>query len=149
MRSDISILRLRRVKTALWFLVGLASVVGLVRFASGLGPSVGRVADQLQRGCAPGLAPVAVARRPELHLMVLDVHMPGCTGIDVVAQLVEEVGRDHLVPCIFYSGAATANLEQRALDLGGLAFLHKPVEPLELRAQVMRALAMGDYPESA
>jgi len=100
--------------------------------------------EVLHAESGPEALEIAMARRPELQLMVLDVHMPGCTGIEVLAQLVQAVGRERLMPCIFYSGAATANLEQQALDLGGLAFLRKPVQPTELRTEVLRALALND-----
>ncbi len=79
-----------------------------------------------------------VVRRP-IDLLVLDVHMPGCTGLEVFDVLRRE--RDGL-PCIFYSGAATLDLEQQALEAGARAFLRKPVKPDQFRAQVR--LALGD-----
>ena len=100
--------------------------------------------EVLHAESGPEALEIARLRRPEIQLMVLDVHMPGCTGIDVFESLVQELGRDLLAPCIFYSGAATANLEQRALDLGGRAFLRKPVQPLELRSAVMRVLELDE-----
>jgi Ni/Fe-hydrogenase subunit HybB-like protein len=39
MRSEASITRVRRLKTILWFLLGLGLVVGIIRMASGLGPT--------------------------------------------------------------------------------------------------------------
>ncbi len=74
-----------------------------------------------------------------IDLLVLDVHMPGCTGLEVFDVLRRE--RDELA-CIFYSGAATSDLETQALEAGARAFLRKPVQPALLRAQVR--LALGD-----
>jgi len=100
--------------------------------------------EVLHAETGPEALEIATLQRRELGLMVLDVHMPGCTGLEVLARLADEIGQELLVPCIFYSGEATADLEQRAFELGGLAFLHKPVQPLELRSQVLRALQMDD-----
>ena len=88
-----------------------------------------------------GLEALAIARASfhQLNLMVLDVHMPGCTGLDVLNSLRGEV-RDFRVPCIFYSGEATDAIERRALEAGACAFLRKPVRPDRLRDEVLRAL---------
>ena len=85
-----------------------------------------------------------IATRP-LHLLVLDMHMPGITGLEVLAQvsaIVSEIASIEL-PCIFYSGNAADDVERRALEAGARAFLHKPVEPRVLREEVVRALG-GD-----
>jgi len=75
-----------------------------------------------------------------LALMVLDMHMPGCTGLEVLTRLQRQVSRLQ-VPCIFYSGEATEGLERDALDAGAFAFLRKPVQPDLLRGEVRRALS--------
>jgi CheY-like chemotaxis protein len=94
---------------------------------------------------------IARERLDQLHLMVLDMHMPGCTGLDVLTSLCGETSlRGELalrgpsgalrIPCIFYSGEATPGIEQRALEAGAWAFLRKPVQPEQLRGEVLRAL---------
>lgn len=91
---------------------------------------------------------IAQQRMSSLALMVLDVHMPGCTGLDVLDRLRGE-GDQLIVPCIFYSGEATPAIEQRAFDAGAFAFLHKPVQPDLLRDEVRRALGLnhGEGPD--
>jgi CheY-like chemotaxis protein len=88
-----------------------------------------------------GLEALAIARArfQQLHLMVLDVHMPGCTGLDVLTSLRGELA-GFRVPCIFYSGEATDAIERRAFEAGACAFLRKPVQPDRLRGEVLRAL---------
>jgi CheY-like chemotaxis protein len=76
---------------------------------------------------------------PSLALMLLDMHMPGCTGLEVLARLRGEPGM-LLVPCIFFSGAANERIERDAFDAGAFAFLRKPVQPELLRGEVRRAL---------
>lgn len=82
---------------------------------------------------------IARERLDQLHLLVLDFHMPGCNGLDVFTSLRSTPGL-RVPPCILYSGEATELVRSQALDLGAWAFLRKPVQPAELRSQVMRAL---------
>jgi two-component system sensor histidine kinase RpfC len=91
------------------------------------------------------------AREP-FDLLVLDVHMPGCSGLEVLTALRARViagspsGRDAihpLVPTIFCSGRAEPELERRAIEMGAFCFLKKPVRPDHLRGEVLRALASG------
>jgi CheY-like chemotaxis protein len=76
----------------------------------------------------------------QLDLMVLDLHMPGCTGLDVLKSLRSDRAVRRVPPCIFYSGEATDELRRSALDAGAWAFLRKPVQPDLLRGEVLRAL---------
>jgi len=95
-----------------------------------------------------GLEALAIAtlRDPRLDLMVLDMHMPGCTGLEVLSRLRQ--APSFRVPCIFYSGEATLEVERRALEAGAWAFLRKPVQPDQLRGEVLRALR-NDFPSDA
>jgi len=82
---------------------------------------------------------IALERLSTLALMVLDVHMPGCSGLEVLSRLRVELSGLR-VPCIFCSGEATEGLQQQAFDAGAWAFLRKPVQPDLLRSEVRRAL---------
>lgn len=86
----------------------------------------------------PEALAIARERLDQLHLLVLDFHMPGCNGLDVFTSLRASAVR--IPPCIFYSGEATELVRSKALDLGAWAFLRKPVQPSELRSEVLRAL---------
>lgn len=77
--------------------------------------------------------------RPRLAL--LDMHMPGYTGLELVSL----VRRETLgVPCIVLSGDATEAVRTMALHEGALAVFRKPPEPALLRAEIARALALGE-----
>lgn len=68
-------------------------------------------------------------------VMITDLQMPGCDGIElatVVRQNIRYVG----LPIIFVSGVTDANLQFKALELGGDAFLTKPIKPEMLAATV-------------
>jgi CheY-like chemotaxis protein len=72
-----------------------------------------------------------------IHLVLLDVHMPGRTGLEVFDVMRIEIPK---VPIIFWSGAATTAVEQFALESGASAFLRKPIRPALLRDEVSRVL---------
>lgn len=80
---------------------------------------------------------LAVLRRVPFHLALLDMHMPGQTGLEVL----EALRRETLdVPCIVISGEASEAVRQHALVIGARAVLRKPVEPRLLRDEVSRVL---------
>ncbi|MBI5435321.1 MAG: response regulator [Planctomycetes bacterium] len=88
-----------------------------------------------------GLEALSLLReRAPIHLLLLDMHMPGCGGLEVIDRL---RGRFEL-PFICYSGNATRELESQVRAAGAFAFLHKPVQPDRLRAEVVRALGRWD-----
>lgn len=79
-------------------------------------------------------------RRDPFDLALLDHHMPGRTGLEVLAALRDEPLR---VPCIVISGEATEALRKMALNQGALAVLGKPVDPTVLRHEVARVFAQA------
>lgn len=81
-----------------------------------------------------------LSERAPIHLLLLDMHMPGCGGLEVIDRI---RGRFE-VPFICYSGHATRELESQVRAAGAFAFLHKPVQPDRLRAEVVRALSCWD-----
>jgi CheY-like chemotaxis protein len=96
----------------------------------------------------PEALALALDDLPSLALMLLDMHMPGCTGLEVLSRLQSQVARLS-VPCILYSGAATEQIEYEALQAGAFAFLRKPVAPALLRGEVRRALSSVSAPGDA
>jgi CheY-like chemotaxis protein len=81
---------------------------------------------------------LAIVRRAELHIALLDMHMPGPSGIEVFTAIRAETPG---LPCIFWSGDATDDVARYALRLGASAFLRKPVPAELLRGEVRRVLA--------
>jgi len=80
---------------------------------------------------------LAIVRRGEIHLALLDNQMPGATGLEILQVIREETLQ---IPCIVCSGDSFESLERMARAAGALAVLRKPVEPLVLRSTVARAL---------
>lgn len=83
----------------------------------------------------------ALAARP-FSLVVTDLVMPGSDGFELLAHLSRHHGR---IPVIVMSGHFTPSRRQRALDLGGLWCLEKPVRLQEL-ADVVGALISAGPP---
>jgi len=90
---------------------------------------------------ATGTEAVELVRGTRIHAALLDMHMPGYTGIQAIPLL---RGLDARLPCIVYSGRWTPDLEQEVLSAGAFACLKKPVEPVTLRRTVCIALGLSD-----
>jgi len=69
--------------------------------------------------------------------MVLDVHMPGLSGLGLQQMLVAE-GRS--MPTIMISGCADIAMAVRAMSAGALDFLEKPVDAQTLSARIREAI---------
>ena len=114
--------------------------------------AVGRRVDRLaelsaKTGCeivAVDVRDTAALRDAVVHLAVLDVSMPGLSGLDVYARA-RESGWDGAV--LFVSGFAD---QANVARMGGNLFLAKPFGAEELRDQVARILdAETDKPSLA
>lgn len=71
-----------------------------------------------------------------INVIVTDLRMPGCSGLEFAAQVRES---RPLIPVVFFSGYAQLSDVVAAMKLGAVEFLEKPVEPDEL-LQVLHRL---------
>jgi FixJ family two-component response regulator len=79
------------------------------------------------------------ARRPDAPAcLVLDVRMPGASGLDLQRQLAEA---GITIPIIFMTGQADVPMAVRAMKEGAMEFLTKPVRGQELIEAVQKAIA--------
>jgi response regulator NasT len=74
-------------------------------------------------------------RSPDLAL--LDVRLPDGSGIDLAKHLKDRAG----VPFLFLSAYGDLDVVQRAVDLGALGYLVKPVDVAQLVPELRAALA--------
>jgi two-component system response regulator AtoC len=81
---------------------------------------------------------LAASRHPDV--VVLDMQMPGATGLDVLRQL---RALDARTPVIFITGKSTTDTAIEAMKLGAYDYLYKPVELPQLRQVIDRALALS------
>lgn len=71
--------------------------------------------------------------------VVMDVHMPGMTGLEVQAAMLDQ----HLhVPVIFITAYNDAVLRQRAKAQGAVAFLSKPLTGQTLHDAIQQAVTI-------
>lgn len=69
-----------------------------------------------------------IAQSPQPpDLILLDIVMPGKDGIEVCEILKEDEATAH-IPIVFLSGKASGEDCERGMELGGAAYLKKPVE---------------------
>jgi DNA-binding response OmpR family regulator len=85
-----------------------------------------------------GPSGLELARENGPDVVLLDVMMPGLDGWRVAEQLLED-GRTSEIPIIFLTARAEFRDRARGLDIGGVDYVTKPFNPLEL-ASLVRAL---------
>ncbi|MDQ3778591.1 MAG: response regulator [Actinomycetota bacterium] len=88
---------------------------------------------------ADGVEGVAAARSRRPDVILLDVMMPGMDGWQVAEQLVEDEATTD-IPLIFLTARAELRDRARGLELGGVEYITKPFNPVELASLVERLL---------
>lgn len=74
-------------------------------------------------------------KRYQPDLILLDMHMPGCTGVEA-ARVVRQHAQFLSIPIVYLSGETDVAMQIDALRLGGDHFLTKPFNPVWLSAIV-------------
>ena len=80
------------------------------------------------------------ARAADPDVILLDVMMPGLDGWQVAEQLLED-DTTRSIPIVFLTARAEFRDRVRGLDLGGIDYVTKPFNPLELAPLVEDMLA--------
>jgi DNA-binding response OmpR family regulator len=87
---------------------------------------------------ANGTAGLEQARAVTPDVILLDVMMPGLDGWSVAEQLLDDE-RTEGIPIVFLTARAELRDRARGIDLGGVDYVTKPFNPVEL-APLVRAL---------
>ena len=77
------------------------------------------------------------AASPRAGCLVVDIHLPGASGIDLQRRLTED---GETCPVVFITAHDTPRLRREAEELGAVAFLPKPFEGRLLLGAVREAL---------
>jgi DNA-binding response OmpR family regulator len=88
---------------------------------------------------ADGPSGLDQAREANPDVILLDVMMPGLDGWKVAEQLLED-GRTSEIPIIFLTARAEFRDRAKGLDIGGIDYVTKPFNPLELAPLVRNLL---------
>ena len=75
---------------------------------------------------ADGARGLAMAREHRPDLILMDIHLPEISGLDVTRRLKADAGLRH-IPVIVLTGFTTDSDRQQALQAGCSGFLGKPV----------------------
>jgi CheY-like chemotaxis protein len=78
-----------------------------------------------------------IVRRQEVHLLLLDMHMPKLTGLETLRQVKRFKSR---LPCILISAALDENLIRQAQLAEAFSVLAKPVSRKQLTGTVEAAM---------
>jgi DNA-binding response OmpR family regulator len=88
---------------------------------------------------ADGVSGFETARSERPDVVLLDVMMPGLDGWQVAERLIDDEVTKH-IPLIFLTARAELRDRARGLELGGVDYITKPFNPVELAAVVMDML---------
>jgi CheY-like chemotaxis protein len=89
---------------------------------------------------ADGRTGLERARTTPPDIILLDVMMPGLDGWQVAEELVSDV-RTREIPIVFLTARADFRDRERGLEAGGIAYLTKPFNPVELARLIEELLA--------
>jgi DNA-binding response OmpR family regulator len=73
-------------------------------------------------------------------LVLLDLMMPGMNGIEVLQQLRTSIGKNQL-PVVMITAGGEYDIEERVLEAGATACLHKPINVDRLKETIKACLA--------
>jgi len=89
---------------------------------------------------ADGPSGLEKARAEEPDVVLLDVMMPGLDGWRVAEELLDDP-RTQAIPIVFLTARAELRDRARGIDLGGIDYVTKPFNPVELAPLVRNLLA--------
>jgi diguanylate cyclase (GGDEF)-like protein len=84
-------------------------------------------------------AGLALARQQRPDLVLLDLDLPGRSGLDLCKELRGDPALSS-IPVIFLTGTVDVATKVRAFDAGAVDYVTKPFDAIELRARVRAAL---------
>jgi DNA-binding response OmpR family regulator len=89
---------------------------------------------------ADGPSGLEAARAEKPDVILLDVMMPGLDGWRVAEELLDD-SRTSSIPIVFLTARAELRDRARGIDLGGVDYVTKPFNPVELAPLVRELLA--------
>jgi DNA-binding response OmpR family regulator len=94
--------------------------------------------DVLEAGDGSGAVELAKKELPDLVL--LDVFLPGLDGWEVAEALRSDASTEH-IPVVFLTAQTELTDQLHAHELGGVGYIVKPFDPLDLAPHVEEVLA--------
>ena len=76
----------------------------------------------------------------EPDIVLLDLHMPGIDGLEVLKRIREQVGQENYLPVLMLTADTTAEVKQQGLQAGVNDFLAKPYDRTEVVLRIRNLL---------
>ncbi len=76
----------------------------------------------------------------EPDIVLLDLHMPGMDGLEVLRRIREQVGKDQYLPVLMLTADTTSEVKQQGLQAGVNDFLAKPYDRTEVVLRIRNLL---------
>ena len=86
-----------------------------------------------------GMQTIAVAHKEKPDLILLDIMMPIRSGINIFENL-KMSATTATIPVIFITGVASAEIKQKALEMGATDYVVKPFKTEYLLGKIRKAL---------
>ncbi|MEJ2508237.1 MAG: response regulator [Gammaproteobacteria bacterium] len=96
----------------------------------------GHTADVVNDGAAALEALEGMA----YDVVLVDMMMPGLSGLDVIRRYRESFGRDRPLPFVVLTANATKEAAELAKEAGAAAYLTKPIQPKTLRMTIEKVV---------
>ncbi len=84
---------------------------------------------------------IQIARETPVALILLDLRLPGCDGWSVLTEM-KNGSELSETPVVVFTASAAASQREKALRMGAVDYLVKPVSAITLRETVARALSL-------
>src|ERR1700722_6176626 len=85
-------------------------------------------------------AMMAIFAEFQPDILLLDLHMPGLTGFEVMEQLKDVIGNETYLPILVLTADMSTAMKQRALACGAKDFLTKPFDVTEVVLRIKNLL---------
>lgn len=77
-------------------------------------------------------------------ILLLDIHMPEISGLDILRVMGLDPSLQH-IPVLILTASTDPKTRRKALDLGAIDFLSKPIDPNELIPRVRNAIILKKH----
>lgn len=87
---------------------------------------------------------LVMIREEQPDVLLLDIHMPHISGLDIVRVMALDPVMQH-IPVLILTASTDPRVRKKALDLGASDFLAKPIDPNELLPRVRNAIILKQH----
>jgi len=91
---------------------------------------------------------LVMIREEQPDVLLLDIHMPHISGLDIVRVMALDPVMQH-IPVLILTASTDPAVRRKALDLGASDFLAKPIDPNELLPRVRNAIILKQHYDMA